>query len=254
MYGETDVQRLLQRIDHLEGAILSYSNLSFTAPNKEEVLRLVENIRDVLRVLGKQNKELREECTFLRGLLDQSECSTDSSAASGKPGRIDRSAVATVERTNLFAEDFEKKQQEILESLKTLADNDSNYDESVLNILKGIGATNDTAGIERSGGDAVVAEVATSPERMNVSQPSNVTSLSMKKLVSLRDVVYQMFENLKSAGTLFEDVLELLGSGTEEMRNLADRIRAMKFVWDFAIEEKCVVMDATEGTAFQQWL
>ncbi|XGW29218.1 hypothetical protein V3C99_008767, partial [Haemonchus contortus] len=225
------------------------SNLSFTAHNKEEVLRLVEKVRDVLRVLGKQNKELRKECTFLLGLQDQSDCSTDSSAASGKPDRVDRSIV---EKTNLFAEDFEKKQQEILESLKTLADNVSNYDESVLNILKRIGATDDTADIERCGGDAVVAEVPASPERINVSlqkiDPSNATNLSMTKLVSLRDVMHQMFENLKSSGVLFEDVLELLGSGTEEMRSLADRIRAMKFEWNAAIEDKRVVMDAIEGT------
>uniref|UniRef100_A0A7I4YLB3 Centrosomal protein of n=1 Tax=Haemonchus contortus TaxID=6289 RepID=A0A7I4YLB3_HAECO len=256
----------------IRNANLSYSNLSFTAHNKEEVLRLVEKVRDVLRVLGKQNKELRKECTFLLGLQDQSDCSTDSSAASGKPDRVDRSIV---EKTNLFAEDFEKKQQEILESLKTLADNVSNYDESVLNILKGIGATDDTADIERCGGDAVVAEVPASPERINVSQqkidPSNATNLSMMnaslmdlmsrsmntskeivtfktKLVSLRDVMHQMFENLKSSGVLFEDVLELLGSGTEEMRSLADRIRAMKFEWNSAIEEKRVVMDAIEET------
>nr|CDJ89869.1 C. briggsae CBR-SPD-5 protein [Haemonchus contortus] len=57
-----------------------------------------------------------------------------------------------------------------------------------------------------------------------------------------------MFEVLKSSGILFEDVLELLGSGTEEMRSLADRIRAMKFEWDTAIEEKRVVMDTIEET------
>ncbi|KAK6012020.1 hypothetical protein OSTOST_22839, partial [Ostertagia ostertagi] len=167
--GGCDVEALLQRIDHLEACLrdeeeernktssalvaymsrchslekkirnanLSYTDMSLSAKNKEEVLKLVEKIRDVLRTLGKQNKELRKECTLLLGLDDQSGLSPSSSAAFETPERKNVSGVIA-EKSRLLAEDFEKKQQEILDSLKALADNVTNFDESVLNILRDI--------------------------------------------------------------------------------------------------------------------
>ncbi|KAK6046738.1 hypothetical protein COOONC_15755 [Cooperia oncophora] len=171
--GGCDVDALLQRIDHLEACLraeeeernktssvlvaymtrchtlekkirkanLSFSDLSVSAKNKEEVLMLVEKIRDVLRALGKQNKELRKECTLLLGLDDHSGLSLESTPCR-TPGTMDRNVSnsgAIVEKSRLFAEDFEKKQQEILENLKALTNNVANFDESVINILKDIG-------------------------------------------------------------------------------------------------------------------
>ncbi|KAK5965180.1 hypothetical protein GCK32_006580 [Trichostrongylus colubriformis] len=297
-----DVETLLQRIDHLEASLhiveeernktssalvaymsrchslekkirnanLSYTNLTVPVQTKEEVWRLVENIRDVLRALGKQNKELRKECTLLLGRNDQSGLSPDSSGALSTPGRVNIPGTL-VEKSLLFAEDFEKKQQEVMENLKSLTDSVANFDESLINILKDIGLSDDDAAEPRKS-DAVVAEELANTDQANISQnradPNNVSMLNASlvelmnrsmntskdiagfkvKLVSLRDVMHRMFENLRSSGVLFEDILELLGSGTDEMRNLAERIRAMKFEWDSAIEEKHVVMEAIEET------
>ncbi|XGW19049.1 hypothetical protein V3C99_003120 [Haemonchus contortus] len=101
----------------------------------------------------------------------------------------------------------------------------------------------DSDGTTRSEGDIMSEE----QRRRLLATERNITQ-SMTKLVSLRDFMHRMFEVLKSSGILFEDVLELLGSGTEKTRSLADRIRAMKFEWDTAIEEKRVVMDTIEET------
>lgn len=79
----------------------------------------------------------------------------------------------------------------------------------------------------------------------------------------------QMFENLKSSGVLFEDVLEMvctffslcgtllmmlplvqLGSDTEEMRVLTEKIRAMKLAWNSAANESRVFLSVVEGMCY----
>ncbi|VDL83783.1 unnamed protein product [Nippostrongylus brasiliensis] len=86
-------------------------------------------------------------------------------------------------------------------------------------------------------------------ELMNRSLNTSKDVAGLKdKLLSLRGVTQQMFENLRSSGVLFEDILEVLGSGTEEMRNLAARIRAMKLDWQNVMDEKHVFMGVIEET------
>ncbi|PIO57935.1 hypothetical protein TELCIR_20644, partial [Teladorsagia circumcincta] len=132
---------------------------------------------------------------------------------------------------------------------------------------------------QQRGDDAIFAELP-NPDPADVSQPrpdpnnatANMSAMNASvmelmnrsmntskdiagfkvKLFSFRDVMQRMFENLRSSGVLFEDILELLGSGTDEMRSLAEKIRAMKFEWDSAIEEKRVVMDAIEDLLLSQ--
>ncbi|KAK6046739.1 hypothetical protein COOONC_15756, partial [Cooperia oncophora] len=139
----------------------------------------------------------------------------------------------------------------------------------------GIAGVADDDPAEQKSDGAVVAEELASPGQVDVSRhrtdPFGTTDMSAMnasilelmnrsmntskdiagfkvKLVSLRDVMQRVFENLRSSGVLFEDILEVLGSGTDEMRSLAEKIRAMKFEWNIAMEEKRVFMDAIDET------
>ncbi|XGW19554.1 hypothetical protein V3C99_003416 [Haemonchus contortus] len=195
---------------------------------------------------------------------------------SGKPPRPNKKSLSrTLEENKLLREEIAVLKSKLEFEQYKVAELESLQPREVQDILEeyySLQMSKFDMDVAESGGDAVVAEVPISPERTQQKVgPSNATNLSVMnaslmdlmsrsmntskdivtfktKLVSLRDVMHQMFEILKSSGVLFEDVLELLGSGTEEMRDLADRIRAMKFEWNTAIEGKRVVMDAIEET------
>ncbi|VDP44463.1 unnamed protein product [Heligmosomoides polygyrus] len=265
-----DVDALLQRVDHLEARLREEEE----ERNKTSSALVVERIRDVLRSLGKQNRELRKECTLLLGLNDQSGISTNTTQSPSTPKNPDaRNAV--LEKSLLFNEVFEKKQQEIFDSLKTLTKKAKNLDTSLLDALRSIEV--DEAGIdeeERLPAGLTVSE-AYSPGRTSASfhrtDVNNSANLSMMnaslvelmgrslntskdiadfkgKLLSFHAVMKQMFENLKSSGVLFEDVLEMLGSDTEEMRVLTEKIRAMKLAWNSAANESRVFLSVVEDT------
>ncbi|WKY05996.1 hypothetical protein Q1695_006305 [Nippostrongylus brasiliensis] len=255
----------------IRNANLSCTNVSFTTKNKTEVLRVVESVRGLLVSLCKQNKDLRKECAALLGVNDGDSPNSTAERPTAEKSIHDAS---TFDKSRLLAEDLEKKQQEIFDRLKTLAENVDMFDNSVLGILQDIESEADVVGEDRQAAGVVVAEVDNQVQferSLMRSDPHTTANLSMMnasivelmnrslntskdvaglkdKLLSLRGVTQQMFENLRSSGVLFEDILEVLGSGTEEMRNLAARIRAMKLDWQNAMDEKHVFMGVIEET------
>ncbi|VDM56302.1 unnamed protein product [Angiostrongylus costaricensis] len=298
--GGCDIQALLRRIDELEASLrdeqeertksntalvaymsrchelekkirnisTSYSNLSFNALGKDEVLKLVRKIRDLLLTLGKENKELRKECARHLGLGELSQTTVDSNDVNEVS-----SAADGLEKSALLKENFEQKQLEVFNMLQSLASNVSNLDESVVNILKSIGRSDDP-NYERISADVAFidaenpcANIVSLPRDSAASHNLSAVNASLfglvnrslntskeivnfkEKLGSLREVMQRMFEILRTSGVLFEEVLENLGSGSDEMRHLADRIRSMKFEWNNVIDESRVFLSVIEETS-----
>ncbi|KAJ1352243.1 hypothetical protein KIN20_008533 [Parelaphostrongylus tenuis] len=298
--GGCDVQALLRRIDELEAnlrdeqeektksttALVAYisrcyelerkinnvsvtnPNLSFSGLSKDEVFKLVGKIRDLLLKLGEENKQLREECARLLGVGDLTERSVESTdVETGNAARDE------LEKSSLLKENFEQKQQEVFDMLKSLASNVTNLDESVVKILKNIGLNN-ASDDERLRSEAAFIDAVNQSANM-ISQPHdtaayhNLSAVSAplfelmnrsmntskdiinfrEKLDTLRGVMQRMFEVLRSSGLLFEEILEKFGSNSDEMKHLADRIRSTKFEWDNVIDESRLFMDIIEETS-----
>ncbi|KJH44866.1 hypothetical protein DICVIV_09116 [Dictyocaulus viviparus] len=293
-----DVEKLLQQIDNLEirlhdeeeqhnktsSALVAYmsrchtlekklqninlscAHWSFNGHTKDEVLQVVNKLRNLLRSLGEKNKELREKCTKLLGLKDLSEITTSSTGFDG----VVNVAGDVFEKSCLLIENFEEKQQEVINILKSLTDNVTDFDESVIKILRGIEAT-EASGEQSLHRDAL-ANLINPNCQPNPCETATYQNLSMmgaslselinrslntskvivnfqEKLGTLRGVMQRMFENLRTCGMLFEDILKNLGSENDEIRQLVDRIKSMKFECSNVLEESRLLLNVIEETS-----
>uniref|UniRef100_A0A158P9B3 Dynactin domain-containing protein n=1 Tax=Angiostrongylus cantonensis TaxID=6313 RepID=A0A158P9B3_ANGCA len=261
--GGCDVQALVRRIDELEANLhdeqeertksntalvaymsrchelekkirnisTSYSNLSFSALGKDEVLKLVRKIRDLLLSLGKENKELRKECAKHLGLGELSQTTVDSNDVNEVTN-----AAGGLEKSALLKENFEQKQLEVFNMLQSLASNVSNLDESVVNILKSIDSST----------------VAYSEEQF--SRVRGLEWVASPRLgEAIPTILYLIFLVCMSKSFIEDSDAGIralkLGSGSDEMRHLAGRIRSMKFEWNNVIDESRVFLSVIEETS-----
>ncbi|KAE9414807.1 hypothetical protein Angca_001344, partial [Angiostrongylus cantonensis] len=177
----------------------SYSNLSFSALGKDEVLKLVRKIRDLLLSLGKENKELRKECAKHLGLGELSQTTVDSNDVNGG-----------LEKSALLKENFEQKVCFHVNAFVEVVEKHVSLHEATW--------ANDDPNYERISADVAFID-AENPSANIVSLP--------------RDSV--ACHNLSA-----------LGSGSDEMRHLAGRIRSMKFEWNNVIDESRVFLSVIE--------
>ncbi|KAK6750564.1 hypothetical protein RB195_002500 [Necator americanus] len=248
----------------IQEANIPLDNASFKAGSKEEVLAMVGNLRDLLRHLGTENKELRKECRRLlngHGLLSVN--STDRSLSNETLGD------ASTENCLKTDDRLDEKQQGLLRDLEAFISN-TGGNQSLLEAMKDLkkdmihvtdadfaSSTSecpDRSNIRAAPRDSIApgnlsAVNVSLMELMNLSLNTSKDIANFReRLGSFRGMMERIFETLRNSGLLLEEVLEKFGSETDEDKMLVEKIRGMKFAWNTCLNQTNQIMDAIHET------
>ncbi|ETN84813.1 hypothetical protein NECAME_06697 [Necator americanus] len=196
----------------IQEANIPLDNASFKAGSKEEVLAMVGNLRDLLRHLGTENKELRKECRRLlngHGLLSVN--STDRSLSNETLGD------ASTENCLKTDDRLDEKQQGLLRDLEAFISN-TGGNQSLLEAMKDL--KKDMIHVTDADFASSTSEC---PDRSNIR-------------AAPRDSI--------APGNL-----SAFGSETDEDKILAEKIRGMKFAWNTCLNQTNQIMDAIHDVA-----
>ncbi|KHJ92910.1 hypothetical protein OESDEN_07186 [Oesophagostomum dentatum] len=172
--------------------------------------------------------------------------------------------TAATERSLRINGDYEDKQEKLIRDLNAMLEKDG--DGSLIELLKGdflhvsdadfTSYNSPQSQVEAPPRDSLVPGNvqmmnASLVELMNLSLNTSKDIANFKeRLVSFRGMMERIFETLRSSGLLLEEVLLKLGSESEEHRQLAEKIRGMKFTYNTCLNQTQEIMDVINETQF----
>ncbi|EPB69082.1 hypothetical protein ANCCEY_11835 [Ancylostoma ceylanicum] len=242
-----------------EGQVLVGSS-SFN--NKEEARERAVQIYDRLCNLALENRELRKECARLckQNSILSANSTSHSIRHTESPSFID----AVADKSSLLTDEhLEEKQKELLRDLEAFIANAGEHD-SLIDVMKDASIDflhiSDADFSSHSRGSADRSDMRDPPkdsiapdnlsmvnaslvELMNLSLNTSKDIANFRERLGLfRGMMERIFETLRNSGLLLEEVLEQLGSESDEHKQLADKIRAMKFAWNTCLNETHNIM------------